>query len=148
MIDLKETERIKTLLDQNPTHFEQIIEETSLAICITDERGYFVAVNNNYLKVYGYEREEMIGKSFLMVVKPDQKENLQEQHDLFITFKDEIMRNWEVVRKDGTVIKIFADAGFSTKIHGKPKKITFVWPKDTSLQEKMEGKSTLKGKSA
>lgn len=142
MIDLRETERIKILLDQNPSEFEQIIEQTSLAICITDEKGMFVAVNENYLKVYGYTREEMIGNSFLMVVKEEERGSLQEQHNLFLTFKDEIMRNWEVQRKDGSYIKIFADAGFSTRIQDKPRKITFVWPKDVSIQERLERHSS------
>lgn len=139
MIDLQETERIKALLEQNPEDFEKLIEETPLAICITDEQGHFVAVNNNYLRMYGYSREEMIGNSFLMVVKQQEKDHLQEQHDMFLTFKDEIMRNWEVVRKDGSFIKIFADAGYSTSIQDKPRKVTFVWPKDEAIQKLMQG---------
>ncbi|MEM7511661.1 MAG: PAS domain S-box protein [Bacteroidota bacterium] len=137
MIDLQETDRVKKELAKRPEAFQEVIENTPLAICITDELGNFAAVNDNYCRMYGYAREEMIGNSFLMVVQEIQKESLQEQHDLFLKFKDEIVRNWVVVRKDGTHIAIYADAEYDTMIHGKPRKITFVWPAEEWVQELM-----------
>lgn len=120
MIDLNETKRIKDLLDQDPENHVAIIEDTPLAICVTDENGRYSAVNNNYLRLYGYESSEMIGESFLMVVPEDDQDRLKELHDVFMTLKDEIMQNWEVRGKDRVVFKIFADAGFSPTILGRP----------------------------
>lgn len=137
MIDLKEAERIKKALDKEPENYKAIIEGTFLGICITDEKGNFRDVNGNYAKMYGYDKSELIGQSFLKVVPDEQKNNLQELHDLFMKMRDEIMRNWEVQRKDGLRIKIFADAGYSGDVAGGKSKITFVWPKDEALQKLM-----------
>lgn len=135
MIDLHETQRIKEKMVANPAAFANIIEGTHLGICITDPNGNYSAVNEAYCKLYGYRREELIGKSFLMVVQEQQKDRLQELHDMFMKLKDEIFRNWEVVKKDGSLIKISADAGYAANILGKPHKVTFVWPEDEANQE-------------
>lgn len=130
MIDLNEVTSIKNKLDEHPDKYLEIIEDTKLAICITNEKGLFVAVNNNYSKMYGYPKDKLVGHSFLTVVPDKFKEKLQDMHDIFVLMKDEIMRNWEVQDSSGRVFRIFADAGYSEKLIGKPTKITFVWPND------------------
>jgi len=128
-IDLFETKRLKKEIDQRPAEFKSIIENTALCICITDARGFFVAVNDNYCRVYGYNRDELVGKHFSIVVPDANVEELKKLHDKFIQDKYEILRNWEVVNKTGQKIKIQVDAGYTEKINGKPHKITFVMPK-------------------
>ncbi|MFP4090104.1 MAG: PAS domain-containing protein [Cyclobacteriaceae bacterium] len=126
MIDLQETARIKEAIEANPQNFEKIIEDTKLAICITNEDQNFVAVNNNYLKLYEFEREELIGQSFLKVVPQETQDELAELHDKFIEIQIEMMRDWVVLSKTGKRMKISVDAGFSDKINNEPHKITFV----------------------
>lgn len=130
MIDLQETKRIKQLLEEKPNQYESIIEETALAICITDEKGNYSAVNENYELLYGYDKGELNGKSFLLVVPEDKKDLLDRTHNTFLKNKNEILRSWDVKKKGGKVFKIWADAGFNDKINGKPHKITFVQPVD------------------
>jgi PAS domain S-box-containing protein len=127
-IDLFETKRLKKEIDAAPADFKSIIEKTELCICVTDAKGYFVAVNNNYCRVYGYSRHELVGKHFSIVVPGANVEELKKLHDKFIQDKYEILRNWEVVNKAGERIKIQVDAGYTDKIDGKPHKITFVMP--------------------
>lgn len=126
MIDLEETNRIKKAIDNNPQDYRDIIEASNLAICITDENGNFWEVNANYCRLYGYEREELIGQSFLLVVPEQRKKELEGLHNKFIEIQEEIFRTWEVVNKSGEIIKISVDAGFTKKINGKPQKLTFV----------------------
>ncbi len=139
MIDLQEVERIKEKLNASPEDYQEIINSSKLAICITDEDANFFAMNNNYLKLYGYSREELTGKSFLTVVPDGMKDKLKDLHDIFLVMKDEIMRNWEVQDSSGRVFKIFADAGYSETISGKPTKITFVWPNDDEKLQLLQG---------
>ncbi len=101
MIDLQETARLKQAIDEKPEAFEQIIEDTNLAICITDEAGKFAAVNNNYTKWYEYDRSELVGESFLKVVPEETKTELSDLHEEFMDIQIEMMRDWEVVSKSG-----------------------------------------------
>jgi PAS domain S-box-containing protein len=126
MINLTETKRIKDAIEATPKDFLKIIENTNLGICITDENGIFVAVNENYLKIYKYTREEMVGKSFLMVVPDDFKEQLKEMHDQFIEIQIEIFENFRVKDKFGNLVEIDVDAGYTEKINNRPHKLTFV----------------------
>jgi len=126
MIDLQETARIKEAIESKPADFEKIIEDTKLAICITDEDQNFAAVNNNYLKLYEFNREDLIGQSFLKVVPQETQGELSELHDKFIEIQIEMMRDWVVLSKTGKKMKISVDAGFSDQINDAPHKITFV----------------------
>lgn len=126
MIDLKETQRLKEAIEHNPQAYQNIIEDTNLAICITDEEGCYFDVNQNYCTLYGYTKEELIGKSFLIVVPPPKKEELSQLHEAFLEVQEELFRTWEVISKAGELMKISVDAGFTTKINGRPQKLTFV----------------------
>lgn len=126
MINLQETARLKQELEANPQAYEQIIEDTDLAICITNEAGNFVAVNDNYTQWYEYDREELVGESFLKVVPEETQGELSNLHEEFMDIQIEMMRDWEVMSKSGKRLKISVDAGYSDKINDAPHKITFV----------------------
>ncbi|HAI76029.1 MAG TPA: hypothetical protein DCM08_07235 [Microscillaceae bacterium] len=128
MIDLLETDRLKKAIEQSPTDFKQILEQTHLCVCITDENGNYVHANTNYFSMLGYQPEEMIGKSFLMVMPPETKTELSDLHEKFIEYQTELFRSWEIVDKQGRRIKISVDAGYSEKLINAPTKLTFVQP--------------------
>jgi PAS domain S-box-containing protein len=126
MMNLAETQRIKDAVEQNPENFETIIESTNIGICVTNEDGIYVGMNAAYLNLLGYQRDEMVGKSFLMVVPTEQQLELKQLHDDFITMQVEIFDKFAIVGKDGKPIYIDVDAGFTDKIHNAPHKLTFV----------------------
>tara|TARA_Y100000782_G_scaffold23423_1_gene25750 strand:- start:2652 stop:3071 length:420 start_codon:yes stop_codon:yes gene_type:complete len=134
MIDLTETNRIKKAIESDPTNYQDIIEQTPLAICITNETGLFHFVNNNYTRLYGYSKDELIGASFQIVVPNAQKEYLQEVHDTFMTLKNELLQHWTVQRKNGYTFNISVDAEYLIDLDGGAKKITFVWPEAPEMQ--------------
>jgi len=128
MIDLLETERIKSEIEENPSKVMESIESTSsIGICITNSLGLFVEVNTAYTKIYGYNKSQLLGKSFLMVVPEENKANMEILHKKFLKDKREIAREWEVVGENGKRISISVDAGYSEDIFDKtPHKITFI----------------------
>ncbi|MCC5944151.1 MAG: PAS domain S-box protein [Bernardetiaceae bacterium] len=133
MVNLLKTKQIKDFIEESPEKLQEIINGSEYGICITNEKGFFVAVNDNYTKVYGYAREELVGESFLKVVPTENKDFLGYLHDQFIEAKKEISRTWEVQRKNGDRIKINVDARFTDAINNSPHKITFVQPQDESI---------------
>jgi len=130
MINVLKTKQLKLAIANMPQKILEIIDnETELGICVTNEKGIYVAVNDKYCEIYDYTKEEFLGQSFLMVVPKDNQVKLTVLHDKFIEQEYEILRNWEVQRKNGAVIKIQADAGFFNQIFDKtPHKVTFVDP--------------------
>lgn len=127
MIDLVETDEIKEKIKANPENLESIIAEASMGICITNSEANFVMVNDNYCQIYGYDRDELIGNSFTIVVPDEAKEKMDILHQKFLRDKQEIARTWQVQNKESQLIDISVDAAYSEDILDKtPHKITFV----------------------
>ena len=127
MIDLVETEEIKEQIKENPSNLEKIIAEASMGICVTNQEANFVLVNDNYCQIYGYEREELVGQPFTIVVPKESKEKMDLLHQKFLRDKQEIARTWQVQNKDKSLINISVDAAYSEDILDQtPHKITFI----------------------
>lgn len=88
-----------------------VFNSVSMGICITDRQGKFVEVNPEYCRIYGYEREELIGRSFTLVLEPQHHEYMQELHMEFFKNGTEPPSEFEVITKDGRIltIGIFSD---------------------------------------
>ncbi len=98
-----------------------------VGVCITDELGNFVYVNEAYCRIYGYDSDELIGQSFLTVVPPENHTTLQELHDQFIIGNVvEVPAVWEVVNKRGKRMTIRATARRYQDERRKRYKITTV----------------------
>lgn len=80
-----------------------VFNTISMGVCITDHRGIFVEVNDEYCRIYGYEREELIGQNFTLVVKPADRDALQKLHDEFFTVGKEPSGEFEVLAKSGKI---------------------------------------------
>jgi PAS domain S-box-containing protein len=129
MINLLETSNIKKAIEENPAQVATIIETTDLGICITDNNGNYAAVNTAYCRIYEYSKEELIGRSFTLVVPEEYREQMQVLHRKFLRDKREIAREWTVITRSQKSIKISVDAAYSEKIFSAtPHKITFVQP--------------------
>lgn len=115
-----------TELKRSEERLRRIIESTPVGICITNEDGLYEYVNPTYLRLYGYDEEELLGESFLTVVPDEHKDELAHLHAEFMGRRYELRGEWSVVKKDGSPLSILADAAYITDIDGKPKKVTFV----------------------
>jgi PAS domain S-box-containing protein len=74
---IKKQERIiKKLNDEkeDAIKFDYFIKESPDLVCITDSELTFKMVNESFIKVLGYSREELISKPFLDFVHPDDHE--------------------------------------------------------------------------
>ncbi|MFO7595741.1 MAG: PAS domain-containing sensor histidine kinase [Desulfocurvibacter africanus] len=88
-----------------------IIMSLPIGICITDNSGMLVFFNQRYLDIYGYTKDELHGKSFLVVVPPENRRELRALHDSFIKGEvEELPASWDVVKKNGAIIQIKATA--------------------------------------
>jgi len=109
MITLKDIQE-KSIM-RNKNIYYQAFHAADIGTCITDINGMFVEINHAYCKIYGYKREELIGKHFSMVVPPENRQAAQQLHDVFFDNEQELPQEWVVMRKDGTYLNIFVSAG-------------------------------------
>lgn len=95
------------------THLIKALDLVLDVICIVDAEGRFVAVSAACEQVFGYKPEEMIGKIFIDMVHPDDRERtLQAAAGVM---SGQPLRNFEnrYLRKDGQVVDIMWSARWS-----------------------------------
>lgn len=95
-------------------------------LCIVDEDGFFVDVNPAYTRIFGYSREELLGKAFTLVLPPETREMGQQALALFFEKGVEPPMDWEARHRDGRLLRILATAGLLRDEHGRCHKITSV----------------------
>lgn len=103
-----------------------VFNSVSLGICITDRHGKFVEVNQEYCRIYGYAREELIGKHFTLVVDPKYHDYINKLHDDFFIHGAEPPAEFEVVTKDGRTLTIGVFADKLTTQDGEEFKVTTI----------------------
>ncbi len=135
--DLKETAK---KLQTTENLVTSVFNVVATGICITNKKGYFVEVNKAYCDIYGYSREELIGKSFTMMVAPEHREQIQREHDLFIENGKEHPSTYQVIGKDGGKITISVSAELLVNPDGERLKITSITDitKETEIANNLE----------
>ncbi|MBB6480328.1 PAS domain-containing sensor histidine kinase [Spirochaeta isovalerica] len=124
--DISDKKEQEKHLKESEKRFRTIFDQNVAAMCLTNESGFFEMVNEAYVKLYKYTREELIGNHFTMIVPEENREYLSRAHDDFIREGKEIRGEWQVLDKEGKKHTILADAAYIEGTDGSPKKVTFV----------------------
>lgn len=102
--DVTDKKRVEKVLIEEKERFRSHFENVPIPYQSLDYEGCVIDVNPTWLETLGYTREEVIGKSFGEFLPPAMKEHFQYN---FPRFKDkgEILGvEFEMVKKDGSVI--------------------------------------------
>lgn len=125
-IDVTEEKNIKDQLVKTQLLNNSVFNAAAFGVCVTDAFGYFSDFNNEYARIYGYTREELLGKHFSIVVPDKFKRQATKMHDDFIKDGYELPSEWEVIRKDGRPIHIFVKAELLVQPDGSRFKVTSI----------------------
>ncbi|MCP4581578.1 MAG: PAS domain S-box protein [candidate division Zixibacteria bacterium] len=70
--DIQEESVIKNQPLPENVHFAAIWDNLPLGICITDKNGIYQYVNPAYCKIYGYSKDQLIGRPYYdLILQPD-----------------------------------------------------------------------------
>ena len=127
-LDLDECQRLKKAVLENPDSYQSIVENTHLAVVVTNPMGNVAYVNRNYTKYSGYALDNIRGKHFRMLVPVDQQEKLEELHDRFFERQFQMLRFWQTKHIQGHQVNIQADSQLIQLADGTPHKVMFIQP--------------------
>lgn len=128
----KVEDRFRTLFDKAPVGYQSL-----------DENGIFIEANDTLLEQLGYEREEVIGKSFGDFLPPEWRIHFREKFPRFKAVGEVLGVEFEMVKKDGSILLMSIDGKTSTYPDGSFKQTHCVLSDITDRQAMLEEKKTL-----
>lgn len=104
--EIMQRKRVEKDLRESEKKYSFLYEEAPLPYQSLDYNGCFLEVNNAWLRLLGFKKEEVIGKSFGEFFLPERKEHFAFDFPHFM-HKEEILGvEFEMVKKDGSVILV------------------------------------------
>lgn len=130
--DVTESKQAEVSLKENFECFQKLVK-TMFEGTIIMEKGIVIDVNESFLAMTGFNREEIIGKSVLDLIAEESKKIVKENT------MSEYNKPYEVkgLKKDGTEINVLA-CGVSIVYQGRPARIAAI--RDITEQKKSEKK--------
>ncbi|PKM56417.1 MAG: hypothetical protein CVU98_11380 [Firmicutes bacterium HGW-Firmicutes-3] len=112
-----EIEMLAHTLKESESRFRRLFELAPFGYQSLDEEGHFLEVNQKWLEIMGYQREEVIGKWFGDFLNPDMKEKFAERFKLFKE-KGVIYSEFSMKTKNGDTIFVGFDGIVSYNENG------------------------------
>lgn len=109
MMDITERIEMEEALRKSEQQYRSLIEQASDYIMITDENINLIDVNSSLCNTFGYTREELIGKSGVVLIDPEQLQKDPIKFDL-LREGQSIVRERSLKCKDGTLIDVEINA--------------------------------------
>jgi PAS domain S-box-containing protein len=120
--EITERKRMEASLQASEILYRTLIETSPDAILLADTNTNFIMVNQVAVRLYGYQNaEEMIGKTFLNLIVPE------EQPRLFEHFKETLQTGSSQemectsLKKDGSSFPVEVNASLLIDAQGRPK---------------------------
>ncbi|GAB6088642.1 PAS domain S-box protein [Spirochaeta dissipatitropha] len=127
VLDVSESKEMELSLKEQKLLNQLMLDSAQVGISLTDSNGRFVEVNPAYCTIYGYNRDELIGEKFTMLLPPGMHDYASKLHTRFLNGEtEESAGEWEVVRKDGSRLFVMVGAGRLERSKGEFLKLTSV----------------------
>jgi two-component system, cell cycle sensor histidine kinase and response regulator CckA len=107
LTDISEYKRAEHEKEKAEQRFRLMFMNAPMPYQSLDEQGNFLDVNQTFLDVLGYTREELIGKNFSEILHPDWRDHFRENFPRFKAVGEILGVEFEMVKKDGSTILVF-----------------------------------------
>jgi PAS domain S-box-containing protein len=118
IMDITVRKQAELALQQSEERFKMLFEKAPVGYQSLTEDGCFLEVNETWLSMLGYTKEEVIGKWFGDFLTPEYTEGFRERFPIFKA-EGKIHSEFKMVRKDGTEIFIAFDGRIGYTLNGE-----------------------------
>ena len=99
--DISGRKRAEETVRESDERMRELVEQASDGILIADLDGRFTDVNSAGCQMFGYSREEIVGRNITDFIPPEEVERLWKTRDELVAGGIQVAE-WTVRRKDGT----------------------------------------------
>ncbi|MEI7831799.1 MAG: PAS domain S-box protein [bacterium] len=110
--------RANLVVHESEEHFRLLYEYSPVSYQSLDINGNFVDVNDSWLKLLGYQRDEVIGHWFGDFIIPEQQELFRQRFPQFIERGAVIGVEFDFVTKDGSIVSTSIDGRIAHDVNG------------------------------
>ncbi len=120
--DVTEQMKVTKALQESEKHYRAVWDNLPVGICLTDRDGVYRYVNPAYCRIYGYEKEDLIGRTPDSLIFPSsdpekRKKYYNKRFDEQITIT---LTEYQFYRSDGSPVWVNVSADFIRE-NNKPK---------------------------
>jgi two-component system cell cycle sensor histidine kinase PleC len=83
-----------------------IFEVSEVGIIVTDHHRRIIKVNDSFVRIYGWDRNHIIGRDIIDLLAEDEREHAQENYDEFIKSGIRSSGEVKVSRADGSIANV------------------------------------------
>ncbi len=107
------------LLQESKNRFRLLFEKTATGYQSLDKNGCIIDVNPYWLKLMGYERDEVIDRSFSDFLNPDWVEHFKHNFPRLLSVGEVLGTEFQMMKKDGSFLTVSIDGKTSENIEGE-----------------------------
>jgi PAS domain S-box-containing protein len=108
--DISEQRRIAEALERAEAQLRELWEQASDGIFVANLEGRYTAVNGAACRMLGYAREELVGKTILDLILPEDAPRLAADRAALETPGHVAVSEWELLCKDGSLLPVEVSA--------------------------------------
>ncbi len=113
-----------------------IFDVSEVGIVVTDADQNVVRVNDSFIRIYGWGRDDLVGKDFLELITPDEREQASKNHQEFMRSGIRSSGEMKLIRKDGNIANALFTTAALELSQGRRFQVTTIM--DITLRKQME----------
>ncbi|MCA1455398.1 PAS domain S-box protein [Bradyrhizobium sp. BRP22] len=114
--DITESRRTQKALSQEIEERQHIFEASQDFLSVTDKQGNFVQVSPSARTILGYDPAEMVGRSAVEFIHPDDLENTRDEMRAARHRQSKRSFETRLIRKDGEIVSLNWSATYSETV--------------------------------
>lgn len=135
MLDITELNHTRTELIRSEKLIGSVFHTADIGLAVVDDNGKFKMVNTGFGKLLGYEKESLVGKPYLKVIKTSNanKNNRTGLKGTLLSGKAQSIE-YRIVNKEGNIRDVFTTSSLFTDMDGE--KYTLLTVRDITEEKK------------
>ncbi|MCM2344304.1 MAG: ATP-binding protein, partial [Alphaproteobacteria bacterium] len=113
-----------------------VFDVSEVGIIVTDQNQRIVRVNDSFVRIYGWHRDDLIGHEFANLLVPEEQDLARNNHDEFMSTNTRNSGEMKIVRKDGNIANALFTTAALELSNGRRFQVTTIM--DITLRKQME----------
>lgn len=122
--------------DDAITLLTSVFDVSEVGIVVTDQNNRILRVNDSFIRIYGWDRDYLIGKEFIELITPDEREKARKSHEEFLKGGIRSSGEMKIIRKDETIANALFTTAALELSQGRKFQVTTIM--DITLRKQME----------